>query len=1038
MWPLCVAVFRGKGFHMLYRIVQRSAVAAVLLLFGAAMLPAQERVGGLVGTVTDASGAAIPNAELEMSSPALVRPQMVTTDTTGEFAFAALPPGTYTLVVKAKGFSTLKQTEIAIQVGRQLRTELKLEVGTVNESVTVSGESLLIDTAQSSPQTNISSESYDRLPKGRSFSTLLAMAPGTRFEPKQGTSGAGGFTVDGASGSENVYNIEGIDNTTLLDGKLPRNAELPSEFVSEVQLKSGADAQYGGAVGGVVNVGVKSGSNAFHGEVGFHFITDGMLGELYGAPGFSGGVFANRKLLRLDPATQSKAEYFTAAQKDEYRYVNPVVQLGGRIVRDKLWFSLGMSPMFEKWKRPVTFSGTTTSRIFERNDRTDYHFGKLDFAPASKLRMSGTYFYLPARQRGTLPGIEGLDSQITPFAQYGQRQPSSSFSFSGTYILDAKTTVYAQFGQNYRNNKLYGRPEGTFYTTSSTSFVPAGGTALNLPFSYPASNLTPNPRTTLQDIQERAFTEVSLSRLFDLGGQHNIKMGYTRNGLSNNSTGDGYPNDQVSFTWNNTYSSVIAQPGVRIRGTYGYYRYRVLKLATGNVSSSNNGIYVNDNWRVSKRLTLNLGLRTEREFIPSFSSEGNLPSKAITFGFGQKLAPRVGFAYDVTGTGKVKIFGSFGFYYDLFKYEMPRGSFGGDFWRDYYYTLETTDIFSIKPSAGCPLKCPGGTFIEMRDNRIPSNDPSLNLLDPNLKPMKQRNFDFGGEWALASKMVFSTRYTRRDLLSGIEDVGLLTPQGEQYFITNPGFGLSIDPTRLNGYPATPKAKRQYDAVEFQLRRRYDKWLLDTSYTISRLYGNYSGLASSDENGRNSPNVNRYFDLPWNALTQKGQVAEGRLATDRPHTFKLYTGYTVKSKLGSTNLAPIIYAFAGSPLTTELGIDGLPTYPFGRGDLGRTPVFTQTDFLLTHDFKPFKSESKLIRFEFNARNLFDQKRSIDSFVRLNHAVDGDVSVDDPLTLFKGYNANSLLGTLESGKDPRYTMAQTFQSPREMRIAIRFMF
>jgi hypothetical protein len=1016
----------------MHRLLSKTySQATTLFLLAIAILSAQERVGSLTGKVTDPSGAGIPGAEIELSSSALIRPVTVSSDSNGDFTFAALPPGSYNLSVKATGFVNLKQTNIQVQVGRQLRSDLKMELGQVSESVTVSGESLLIDTAQSAPATNISQETYDKLPKGRSFSTLLSMAPGTRFEPKQGTTGSGGFTVDGASGSENVYNIDGIDNTTLLDGKLPRNAEIPNEFVSEVQLKSGADAQYGGAVGGVVNVTVRSGGNDFHGEVALHYINTAMVGE-------------RRAQLRTDPfnSVNPAAQYFNQA-KDEYRFLNPVVYLGGRIIRDKLWFSGGLSPIFEKWQRPVSFrnetGGVASTQTFTRNDRADYDFGKLDYAPASKLRLAGTYFYTPVRQRGTLPGIQGLDSTITPWSQYGSRQPASSFSFSATFILNAKTTIYAQYGQNYRNNKLYGRPTGTYYTTTATAgATDPQGNPLNLPFSYGAVELSPDARTTLQDIQKRGFTEVNVNRLFTLGGQHNLRAGYTRNDLSNDSTGDGYPNDWVRTFWGQSYGSVIALPGQRVRGTYGYFRYRVFKLGTGNVSSSNNGLYINDSWRVNRKLTLNLGLRTEHEFIPSFSANGNLPSKAINFGFDQKLAPRLGFAYDLKGDGKIKLFGSFGFFYDLFKYEMPRGSFGGDVWVDYYYRMETTNVFGIGPGSGCPRTCAGGSFIEARDNRIPSNDPSQGLLDPNLKPMKQRNFDFGGEWAFASKMVFSTRYVRRDLLSAIEDVGLLTPLGEQYFITNPGYGLSVDPTRLNGYPATPKAKRTYDAIEFQVRRRYDKWLLDASYTYSKLYGNYSGLASSDENGRNSPNVNRYFDLPWNALTQQGQVAEGRLATDRPHVFKFFTGYSFKSKFGSTNIAPVVYVYSGTPITSELGIDGLPTYPFGRGDLGRTPIFNQTDLLLYHDFTPFKSESKRIRFEFNARNLFDQKRAIDKFVTINHVLDGDVSVDEPKDLFKGFDANALLTSQELRRDPRYGMASSFQAPREMRLALRFMF
>ena len=185
-------------------------------------------------------------------------------------------------------------------------------------------------------------------------------------------------------------------------------------------------------------------------------------------------------------------------------------------------------------------------------------------------------------------------------------------------------------------------------------------------------------------------------------------------------------------------------------------------------------------------------------------------------------------------------------------------------------------------------------------------------------------------------------------------------------------------------------------------------------------------------------MNRYFDLPWNALTEQGKLAEGRLATNRPHTFRFFTGYTLKSKLGSSNVAPVLYVYSGTPITTELGIDGLPTYPYNRGNLGRTPIFNQTDLLLSHEFTPFKNEVRRIRVEFNARNLFDQQRVVDKFVTLNHVLDGDASVDNPLDLFKGFNGKSLLSAQEIRTDPRYGMASSFQSPREMRFAIRFMF
>jgi len=215
----------------------------------------------------------------------------------------------------------------------------------------------------------------------------------------------------------------------------------------------------------------------------------------------------------------------------------------------------------------------------------------------------------------------------------------------------------------------------------------------------------------------------------------------------------------------------------------------------------------------------------------------------------------------------MKFFGSYRVYFDLFKYELPRSSFGGDKWKDYDYTLTTPNIFDIKVTPGSIGNA--GTFpgrlIEVVDNGIPSNDPTNNLIDPDLKPMQNRAFDFGFEKNFAGNYLFRSHYSRKSLIRTIEDVGILTPQGEQYFIANPGFGYTIDPKRFPaGYPAnvTPKAQRDYDALELSVTKRFAGTFVNASYTLSRVYGNYSGLASSDKNGRTNPNVNRYFGEAW--------------------------------------------------------------------------------------------------------------------------------------------------------------------------------
>ena len=108
------------------------------------------------------------------------------------------------------------------------------------------------------------------------------------------------------------------------------------------------------------------------------------------------------------------------------------------------------------------------------------------------------------------------------------------------------------------------------------------------------------------------------------------------------------------------------------------------------MSTTNIGLFVQDSWTIGRRLTLNLGLRTENEKVPTFvPDDPSVPEYAIEWGFGKKLAPRVGFAWDVQGDGKTKVYGSWGVFYDIFKLQLPLGSFGGDKWLEYYYTLDS-------------------------------------------------------------------------------------------------------------------------------------------------------------------------------------------------------------------------------------------------------------------------------------------------------------------------------------------------------------
>jgi hypothetical protein len=664
--------------------------------------------------------------------------------------------------------------------------------------------------------------------------------------------------------------------------------------------------------------------------------------------------------------------------------------------------------------------------------------------PFNNLRLNFAYNYSPYKVNGLLPTQQGTDAFSAPWADRGYRAPYTTYNYQADWTASSKFLLSAFGGYSYRNYKDYGIPRGTRYRNSTSAI---GIDGVNPAFSRGVGDVTPDNRQTTQDINERTNLNIVASYLFNAGGQHNLKGGWQLNRLANRPFGNTWADGYVQMYWNRSYSAVtIPNPAGGFRGKYGYYRV-IPFILQGDTASNNQAMFFNDAWRVNKYLQINLGLRFEKEYVPSFANSAlGLPSKAITFGWGDKIAPRLGFAWDPSGVGKMKIYGSWGLYYDMMKYELPRGSFGGEFWIDRYYTLDTGNPFDIKPemgSAGVTGTFPG-TLIESLNRRIPSNDPSENLIDPNLKPVRQTAMDFGYEYSLTDKSLLAFRYTFKNLDRTIEDVGILTSLGEQYFIANPGYGVTVDESLWpKGYPTdvTPKAKRTYNALEVRFEKRYaNNFALSSSYVWSRLYGNYGGLASSDENGRTSPNVNRYFDLPWMAYDRNGKPSYGLLPTDRPHTFKFFGSYDLKSKLGVSRFSPVLQAYSGTVLSTEVEIDGVPIYySYKRGDLGRTPIFTQMDFLYSHDFPGFK-ESQKFRFEFNVTNLFNSGTPLNKFNTLPNLNDSaaGITFDDTAQIFKGYDPRKLMQEQGIGVDPRFMWDNSYQAPRDIRLGIHFIF
>ena len=1049
------------------------ALVAVVSAFMFAVSPAQETSGSIQGTVSDATGARVPGVSIKIDGSNETR--TATADADGFFRILRVPAGAYKVTVSSAAFSTTVVDGVIVQLGKTTPLEVSLKVGAVSEQVNISSESVVrIDPADNKIQTNISSRVVDALPKGMNMSSLLKVSPATRIEAKSGQ-----FQVDGASGSENSFIIDGLEVSNFRTGVLNGNNNLPFQFIQEIQIKtSGFEAEFGGATGGVINVVTRGGSNEFHGEVGMQFEPN----QLWAGPrpflnSFRTGTGAN--FVQIN-------EYLRP-ERDNFNNYFPTFGFGGPLKKDRLWFFAAYAPQIFNTKRTTRYYSpdprtrtVTATEAYESTTRNEYFQGRLDAAPTNTLRLTATYTWNPIIVDGVLPtgnislggvvpsvnfgGTTGrlTGSQLTN--RQGGRQNSNNVTTQAIWTPNSNFVASFRFSRGFLNERsaAYFIPQVTRFTCGGLAVPTDAGCALGF------SNV-PSNNNIFFDVSTRNNFEGDVSYIVNkFGGRHEIKGGYQNTKVTND-VSRGYKDlGVVNLSYGFTINDLTGRNDAVTPGSIG--AGNLVRFGTvGKASNRAQSVYVQDRWQPFSRLSINAGIRLEKEDLPSFN--GFAPP--INFGWGDKIVPRLGGAFDPTGSGKSKIFFSFGQFTDRLKFELPRGSFGGDFYRvDYfeilpgnpqytYYTPQrilgtNQDILGGK----CPI--PGTTGLSrcQYDYRIASNSPSADiyngLVDPELKPYRQTEFTVGFEREFFSNYLLSVRYTNKYLNDAIEDAGFPTPEGsEAYIIGNPGKGLHAQVAKQFGYPKTTTPERRYDALEFKLDRRFSKnFFYQVNYTYSRLYGNYSGLASSDENGRTSPGVNRFFDLPHLGFTASGAPDNGRLATDRPHVVNAYGAYNFdwfgKAKGNETQFSFFTTAQSGTPLTSFYAFYAAAIL-YGRGNLGRTDGYTQTDFAIQHKFNFGASEQYKLTFEFNALNVFNESNILDNQTSYN-AINPSIATlklpvaDEPAAinyiLNKGvvneFNAFLNDPTAPQRKQTALGMPITFQTGRAIRLGLRFTF
>jgi carboxypeptidase family protein/TonB-dependent receptor-like protein len=1017
-----------------------SAALVVVALVMTGLASAQERFGTLRGTVEDQQGAAVPGVTVTITNTVTGEVRTYVTDGSGQYVAPDLNPGRYTVAFELSGFARVERTDISVALGRSFQLDAQMQVGALTETVQVLAESSpLVDTRDTLIAHNVTAEEFDRMPKGRSFQSIALTAPSVNSGEIEG-----GFQVNGASGAENAFTVDGTVTNSLINGESRQNTVF--EYLQEVQVKtSGISAEYGGALGGVISAVTKSGGNVFRGESHYFF---------EGSPLSAGPV----KRLVLDPVTEKTAFFIQDAEQSDHQNEFGG-SLGGPIIKDRLFFYGAYSPRNER--RTNSYNYTDGTNDIDREIWRQQAFGKLTFA-ARRLTANWSTLWTPTKATGTLAGYNGPTpnsqntSRASQLSQIDRGYETNQVNTSGTVDVTLTNGSFfsargAYFHDRYTET---GIPTTTSYTYASPT---TAVNALIPPSLQGPQGFVNTPRTQIQDfdITKRAVFNVDYNHVFNAAGFHTLKGGY---GLQHtvNDINKFYPGGYVNLFWGNTFAFGGQTLG---RGTYGYYELNEQRT-TSKAGNDIHSLFIQDQWTVGDHLTLNLGIRAEDEKVPTFRPD--FLETAFHFTFKDKLAPRLGAAYDVWGDGRLKVFGSWGLYYDWTKYELPRGSFGAETWCVFYRALDTLDIGSLNLNnlPGRDLwVTPGGC----RDRRVPSFGGDI---DPDLKPMSQASTSGGAEYQLNRNSVLTVHYIHNDLRDTIEDVGFLNAEGsEGYLISNPGAGSTTIQFPTGATPVgqtTPRPKRQYDALELGLSRRFaDNYFFSANYTLSRLYGNYAGLASSDEIvtptsgvltanqqqagtvARRGGNVNRAWDLDELLWDSHGNLdVLGRLATDRPHVVKLYGAYDFPF---GTQVGAFFYGASGTPISTYVtSTNGADLFVEGRGDMGRTPVLTRTDLLVSH-LLPLAG-TKRLRVELNVINLFNQRTARHIFNILNKGgivPDRSSSFIDlsNTDLTKGYDYNALIRATPDGADAydvRYGMPDLFEPGSRAYLTVKFEF
>jgi hypothetical protein len=968
---------------------------ALLLIFGAAAAHAQQTTGTIAGRIVDAQGLAVPGVTVTVAGPQGAK--SVVTDGEGRYSVPFLVPGTYTVHAELQGFKPIDRRNVVVQLSQTTTLPLTMEVGGLSETVQVTGAASPIDTTSTTTGATIDSAQLQRLPTGRRFSDTLYLAPGVS---SSGTAGRANPSVNGSSGLENQYIVDGVNITnggygalgsySIVFGSLGNGT--PYDFMQQVQVKTGGyEAQFGEATGGVINVVTKSGSNELHGSL-FGYSEPNQLESAYRTAESVNGTVNTTGTMEGDVGAT----------------------VGGPIVHDKLFFFGAVDPQWTTTTliAPPDFPLRSLGNVDRRRHLVNYAAkGTWQITPTQRLDAS--FFGDPAKgPNGPQRSSSLLRTDTSSFSsldQFGGHNQTLHYDgvISPSFLAEASIS--------HSLNRLREIPSVDSWSVVDRTVepnIPSGGIGF-----YEAGNKSNSWQA-----------DANLTNVFNGGGQHELKYGFTYDHLAYDQitqyTGPTFTTPAGDQTATGAVLSIVPDP------TYGQI-YRVTRAnlnAARSTAQDYAAGYVQDTWRIGSNLTIKPGLRYEQEklagtIIKDFSLKNN-------------WAPRVGVSWDPSGSGRAKIFGNYGRYFARVPNDLAARALSSD-------AQITADYFD----ANLTQPIPEGVLAGNSLSHYSLLGGGADAIDPNAKMSYYNEYIAGANYELVEGINVGAQFIHRDIGRILEDIqpypivaySLGTATAVDYVLTNPGPDTQV----LGNYGASfEKPIHRYNAIEFTATKRMShNWSMIASYRYSRLRGTYEGFYR-DDNGQSDPGITSLYDFPTNdpSYTQigvpmfgyqgdirnLGAAGSGPLPLDRPHDIKVYGSYAFPA---GVNVGLGVHLVSGAPLTAlaanpvyENGGE-IPLTPRGggfqtsQGFKDRTPFQTSVDAQLSYRLPLGGSSVELIADGFN---LFNSQTvtAYDTFYESQFGV-----------LNPDFGKAGVSGVVAG---------QQFMTPRQFRVGARFVF